>query len=89
MNEGELDRIQNPVDIFQQIAIPDTNYLPILTLEESRPPGIMCLLVRIAMRIPIKFNNELRLFACEVSKIGTNRMLPPELQTTEVSVPQF
>jgi len=81
-----LNSIERAVDIFHQVCIPDSHYLPALRFQEHRSLQIMFLLSGLPMRVAVQLHNQFHLHTGEVSEVWPHRMLSPEFPACQLAV---
>ena len=69
------DRVDNSVNVFGNVGIPETHHAPAATAKERIAASIVCALLGTAVRIAVEFDDELRAEASKVGNVCTDGML--------------
>ena len=69
--------------IVDHLVVPEAQHLPTTLFEMERTGGIV--FHRYLVLAPVQLNNNPRFLAGEVRKTTVDRMLPPELETTQLT----
>ncbi len=78
---------QHSIGLLQRYIIPESDYPKTLRLKKSCSFGIACGLF--CMLSAIQLHNQLLFETDEINDVGWNRVLPPKLESAEVSVFQL
>ena len=79
--------LEHNIRLLQRIIIPEPDYPKALRLETSCSPGIAINLFGVLPAI--QFHYQLLFEADEINDVRRNRMLAPELESTEIAVFQM
>jgi hypothetical protein len=81
-----MEQFKGAIEIPYQIAVPESQNVYALALQETCPRGVIATMF--GMLVTIKLDDELQWCAIEIGNEGTNRMLPPERKSTELRATQ-
>lgn len=83
------DGLPNPREIVIDVSARHTKHAPTPFLHISRAARVMLQLLRRPMRVAIDFDDQLGSDACEVSNVGSDRMLTPEFRAAQRAPPNI
>ena len=86
--QGTEDRVTNNLRFASQPSIPKPQFPDAERLQKSRPLGVVCLLHRVPVLEPIKFNGQPRFFAEEIEEVRSGGMLTAEFVGAEPATAQ-
>jgi hypothetical protein len=79
-------RVERAIQIFDQVHVPDAHDSPAFRFKKSSAHCIANLLGRLPVRVAIQLHDQFHFHTGKISKVWTDRKLPPELPTRQLPI---
>ncbi|MEZ5946992.1 MAG: hypothetical protein R3C04_09120 [Hyphomonas sp.] len=89
MFEAFEDCIENPVDVFEKVDVPEADDVPAFFLKKRGSDVVVSPLAICAVTVAIQFDDQFYFKAGKVRKIRPDRMLSPELPSAQLTIAEF